>query len=262
VSRTLHRFIDELESRRRRLLVVNDDGDADDVTDIVDYFGRVALERVDVTAPEFPESFLVLTDGDDHLGSVGITELHDYLFTSFTSDGGRTPDAGARENPTIEGFLARLDGNVYSLSGEGKLAIAAISQLLETRAWRRGAGELHAGVQEFSTLRSEPSPMARYKKIADCGVDTSVYGRPDWTPGDWGGLAAYGDESGTQLGEFWFVAYRGPEQSDDGAVLAREVDDGRYTGFWTFDSETVDSLVATLVEAYQPSLASLSDPQS
>jgi hypothetical protein len=262
VSPSLQQFIDELESHRRRIVVVNGTAVDEQIGDIVDYFDRFDLETEHVSASALPDAFLVLTDGDDYLGSIGVAELHEYLYDSFAGDVDPDPDVEMGRSPAVEGFLSRLDGNVYSLSAEGKLALACVSHLLETRAWRRGLGELHAGIQRFSLLRDDPALWSRYRKLAACGVETSVYGQSDWTPADWHGVTAYADESGACLGDYWFVAYRGPEERDDGALLAREDDDGRYTGFWTFDSDTVDAIVDTLVGDHQSTLTRLPDGPS
>jgi len=258
VTRTLQTFIDELESRRRRLHVVNGDGVEPLVDDIVDYFDRFDLETTHVTAPPLPDACLLLTDDDSFLGGVSVTDLHDYLFASLT-DEALGDLVSVRGTPVVEAFLTQLDGNVYSLSREEKLPLACISQLLESRAWYRGAGSLHAGVQRLATFEQAPAAWTRYRKIAGSGVATTVYGRPDWEPADWGTVAAYGDESGERIGEYWFVVYSGPEDRDDGALLARETDEGRYTGFWTFESDTVTDLVETLVTDYQPSLTRLDE---
>jgi hypothetical protein len=259
VTQALQQFIDELESLQRRIVVVNGAEVDAEIAEIVDYFGRLDLETSHVTSTGLPDSFLVLTDGDAYLGSVGVAELHAYLFETFGRDSFSDLDANTRGNPSVEGFLARLDGNVYSLSGEGKVAMGCVSQLLETRAWRRGTGELHTGFQTFRALDDDPAVWTRYRKLAECGVDTTVYGRPDWTPETWDGVTAYADETGDHVADYWFVVYRGPDDGDDGALLARETDPDRYTGFWTFDSETVDALVETLVDDCQPSLSRLGD---
>lgn len=259
MTRPLQQFIDDLESQRRRLVVVNGTEVSAKVDDIVDYFERLDLETSSVSAAGLPDAFLVLTDGDTYRGGVGIETLHEYLFDSF---GGGSLEALAeesRQRPVVEGFLARLDQNVYSLSGERRLPLICISQLLESRACRRGDGCLHAGVQNLTTFERAPATWTRYNKIADTGVETTVYGRPDWNPDDWGAVTAYGDTTGELVGEYWFVVYSGPERHDDGALLARETDAGRYTGFWTFDSDTVDDLVGTLVTDYQPSLTRLDE---
>jgi len=257
VPRSLQRFIDELECHRRRIAVVNGAGVDSKVDDIVEYFDRFDLETEHVSVSALPDAFLVLTDGDDYLGSIGVAELHEYLYDSLNGDIGPDSDIVGDQNAAVEGFLARLDGNVYSLSAEGKLALACVSHLLETRAWRRGVGELHAGIQHFSLLRDDPALWSRYRKLSGCGVDTTVYGRHDWAPSDWSGVAAYADEADAGVGDYWFVAYRGPEDDDDGALLAREDDNGRYTGFWTFESDTVDAIVETLVTDYQSALTRL-----
>jgi len=226
---------------------------------IVDYFERFDLETTHVTAAELPDAFLVLTDGGACLGAVGIGDLYDYLFDSLRSDALADLTQNVRQRPVVEGFLARLDQNVYSLSGERRLPLVCVSQLLESRAWRRGTGSLHAGVQRLHTFERVPATWTRYRKIAETEVETTVYGRSDWEPEDWGAVTAYGDESGELVGEYWFVVYSGPEDHDDGALLAREVDADRYTGFWTFDSTTVDALVETLVDDYQPALTRLDE---
>lgn len=259
MTRPLQQFIDDLESQRRRLVVVNGNGVSAQVDRIVDYFERFDLETSYVSAAALPEAFLVLTDGETCLGSIDVGELHDYLFDSLNGDALEDLTDDSRQRPIVEGFLARLDQNVYSLSGERRLPLVCVSQLLESRAWRRGDGRLHAGVQALSTFERVPETWTHYHKIADSGVETTVYGQPDWEPEDWGAVAAYGDETGDLVGEFWFVVYSGPEVHDDGALLARETDSGRYTGFWTFDSNTVEELVETLVSDYQPSLGRLDE---
>jgi len=259
VTRPLQQFIDDLESRRRRLVVVNGTEVSAKVDDIVDYFERLDLETSSMSTAGLPDAFLVLTDGDTYRGGVGIEELHDYLFDSLSGDSLEAVAERSRQRPVVEGFLARLDQNVYSLSGERRLPLVCVSQLLESRAWRRGDGCLHAGVQNLSTFERAPATWTRYNKIADTSVETTVYGRPDWNPGDWGAITAYGDTTGKWVGEYWFVVYSGPERHDDGALLARETDTDRYTGFWTFDSDTVDDLVGTLVSDYQPSLTRLDE---
>lgn len=252
-------FIDDLESQRRRLVVVNGSEDGARIDDIVDYFDRFELETSSVRASGLPDAFLVLTDGDACLGAVGVNDLHDYLFDSLDGDGLDGFAEDTRQRPVVEAFLAHLDENVYSLSGERRLPLVCVSQLLESRAWRRGEGELHAGFQSFARFEQSPSTWRRYRKIADTDVETTAYGRPEWEPDDWGPITAYADEGGEQLADYWFVVYDGPERGDDGALLARETEAGRYTGFWTFDSETVAELCETLVADYQPSLVRLDE---
>jgi len=259
VTRPLQQFIDELESQRRRLVVVNGAEVSTQIDDIVDYFERLDLETSHVSAAELPDAFLVLTDGERCRCAVSVDELHDYLFDSLGSESLEDITDESRQRPVVEGFLTHLDQNVYSLSGERRLPLVCVSQLLESRAWRRGEGRLHAGVQRLATFERTPSTWTRYRKIADSSVETTVYGRPDWTPEDWGAIAGYGDETGDLVGEYWFVVYSGPESYDDGALLARETEAGRYTGFWTFDSRTVDALAETLVDDYQPALTRLDE---
>jgi len=259
VPRPLQQFIDDLESQHRRLVVVNGSAVSAKVDRIVDYFERFDLDPSHVSAAGLPKAFLVLTDGDACLGSIDIGELHDYLFDSFSGDALEELTEDNRQRPIVEGFLARLDQNVYSLSGERRLPLVCVSQLLESRAWRRGTGHLHAGMQSLSTFERAPETWTRYRKISVSGVETTVYGRPDWTPDDWGSVTAYGDETGDLVGEYWFAVYSGPEVNDDGALLAHETGTDRYTGFWTFDSATVDELVETLVADYQPSLRRLDE---
>lgn len=259
VTRPLQQFIDELESQRRRLVVVNGAKVDDQVDDIVGYFDRLGLETRYVTAAELPDAFLLLTDGDTCLGAVAVSDLYGYLFDSLSGDALEELADQHRQQPIVDGFLARLDQNVYSLSGERRLPLVCASQLLESRAWRRGAGHLHAGVQSMGTFERAPATWTRYLKIADAGVETTVYGRTGWEPDDWGSIAAYGDETGDRVGDYWFVVYSGPEDHDDGALLARETDTGRYTGFWTFESDTVTELVETLRSDYQPSLTRLDE---
>ena len=92
-----------------------------------------------------------------------------------------------------------------------------------------------------------------YTTLADRGVDVTLYGQADWTPPADAGFDVYDDPDGSVVGDYWFVVYdSGP--GDGAALLAREVDPGRYSGFWTFDADRVAPVVDCLERDLQPRL--------
>lgn len=57
----------------------------------------------------------------------------------------------------------------------------------------------------------------------------------------------------TLVEEVWFVAYEGTEPSDARALVAAETDPGAFTGFWTYENETVAAIIERLDAAHPPS---------
>lgn len=87
-----------------------------------------------------------------------------------------------------------------------------------------------------------------YERLTDSALDVHVYGVPDADPEL--PVTVHAGE-GEELRRGWFVVHDG--DGNDGwkaALIAHEVGENTYSGFWTFDPDTVDDLLAYLRATY------------
>ncbi len=258
MSNSLGVFIENFRSVDRHLAVVNAEETDERVAEILNYFERYEFEvATPVTADALPESFLVLSDGERCLAAIDVATLHDYLIDSLDAESFPTryaDDSGVVG--AVQTFLTALDGNVYSVEREGKIPFVEISRVVERRAGHEGTGTIHTGCQRLSRLRDQRETWDTYRRIADRGVDVNLYGVPDWRPPETDSITVFGDDGGDYVADFWFVVYEADDEAS-GALLAREVEPGRYTGFWTFRPEHVRDLADYIETELQPELARL-----
>ena len=246
---SLQALIDDASASERRFVVV-DPGSDERVEAVLDALGHYGVETADeVTHSSIPGPTLVLTDGDCVLSAVDVGELDAYL-----SENGIENPPSEDVRTSVRAFLDRLDDGVYTVESGSRRRLTAVSRHIEERIATREYGDVHAGFQRLSTLGDAPDTLNVYTTLADRGVDVTLYGRPDWTPPVGAGFDVYEDPDGDVVGDFWFVVYDGGP--DDGAaLLAREVEDGRYSGFWTFDADRVRPVVDCLEGEVQPELS-------
>lgn len=247
----LREAIDALAADRRSIIVVNGRDD-DRLHEVVEYFDAAVADRASV--PGLPDDTLVVTDGDRTVGAVDIEDLHDYVF-------GDIEERGSSDQPPsdlvarVQGFLTSLDGQVHTLEASDKTAMIRVSRHIEQRAFTRGTGRLHAGFQRLSRLEDGRHTLDTYRRLADRGVETHVYGVDDWHPPTDAGLTVHGDPDGSVVGDYWFVVDDGGgDPAAGGAVLAREVDPGRFRGIWAFQAEHVADVLERIETDVQPRL--------
>jgi hypothetical protein len=270
MSRPLDAVIDDLAGERRELVAVNaaEDAPLDDVMAYFDRFNLSDLSRVDDSA--LPTGALLATDGDRCLGAVDIADLHAYLFDPGVGTGPLADAEGESQaaDPSNEGavtgplteadvagirqFLARLDNRVYTVTAETVTPMVGVSRHIEQRALAASEGAVHAGFQQLSRLRDKRHTLDTYLTLAERGVDTTLYGVPDWQPPTADRLTVHADDDGDVVGDYWFVVV--DTDQGGGALVAREDDPGAYTGFWTFRPSLVAEVVETIETDVQPRL--------
>lgn len=124
--------------------------------------------------------------------------------------------------------------------------LLAVSREIEDRASRVGEGTLRASFQTLSTFRSQTSV---YRTLcAENDLEIHVYGVEDWTPPAIDGITYHTGE-GARFEPYWALAYDGgPDETQASGLVAEEHTDG-YTGFWTNDAATVETIAATFETA-------------
>lgn len=236
----LEDIIERVEGNKRTLTLYNVDVAERVLREIAAYFEPqlVDLRRAS-TDDGFPRNFAVLHEDDQFIGAEDIETLARYL----------SPEAGlqTRRLDQIEypDVLRHVDDATFTEYGKRRMIIA--SREVENRAWRSQSGTLHAGFQHLSTVLTQTEV---YRRLARSGLDVHVYGQPDRSiaGADVGTVHA---SSTDEIGSSWFVVFDG--DGDDArkvALLAQEVGDDEFSGFWTHDSTIVDDVLSYLERTY------------
>lgn len=238
----LSTLVEEVEASAQTLSIVNYDGSEATKDRIVSYFEPQHVEvRDDVSAPSLPADFAVLHDGDSFVAAAAVDEISRRLAGEGYLG---SIEFESAERPAI---LQHVDDRTFTSYDRRRMMLA--SREIESYAWRTGAGEIHAGFQRFSVLR----PQTRlYERITEAGVDAHIYGAPDADAPEC--VVAHASEDEEILGT-WFVAYEGDEPSDARALVAVETaaDVREFSGFWTYETETVDAVLNRLRAEYPAS---------
>jgi DICT domain-containing protein len=144
------------------------------------------------------------------------------------------------ESPSDYGLREHLDEQTFT-SYDPREMLAATREI-EDRAWRVGAGSLHAGFQFFSVFEEQ---VEVYRRLASADLDVHVYAATDVTPPE-GDFETY-RISDPALISVWFVAYDGAGDPDQKcALVAEERAPDSYYGFLTYAPDLVDDVLAAL----------------
>lgn len=183
-----------------------------------------------------PRNFVVLSHRGSFVTAVDAAEL--------SSDGlqGASESVSAAYRPILD----HLDETTFT--SYDRATMLAASREIEDRAWRAGEGSLHAG---FQTVEHFERQRTAYERIGGCdGLSVHAYAvpSPKFRPAE---NVQFHLERDAEIRDSWFVAFDGgPEEIGRCALLAEERVSGQFYGFWTYDSETVASVVDYLRSSY------------
>jgi hypothetical protein len=215
---------------KKRLVIYAPDGSGTDLAT------RLETRNMTVDHRRVPsisaDAFVIVREGGRFRGALPLVDL-----LRFLSPGTDTPRADHSH------IYDLFDDTVFVSLDRAQLL--ATSRELEDRAFRTGRGRLHVGFQRAAAL--EPQ-RAVYREIADLDIDIHLY-----VPGA-DAVSTFDDTSVTvhtepdnDLERYWFVLF---DDGDDGrqncALIAREEDDGRYRGVWTYDPALVERAFAAV----------------
>ena len=253
---------------------------------LAEHFADRNVRVIDGDATPGPAQFAVLSRDGTYEAATSVDELlpyrsgHDTADSNSTSttnggasgtgegshrseaatEGSTGSDATNGSNPSKEsdapGVSPRTGGPVLDQLDEtlftsySSAEMVAASREIEDRAWRIGRGELHAGFQTLDVLQGERGTYDKLSEREDLTIFTyaSAEGdQPEETP-----YIVRISET-PEIRETWFLAFDGGGvDAAKCALLAEERDPGSYYGFWSYDPDTVDRVIAHLRERYGP----------
>jgi len=232
----LFELIAAVDAEEKTLTVFNPEAGVP--TALREHFADRNLAIEEATSDAGPRNYAVLSRDDQFLAAIDVSDVL----------GDRKGVAPGFARETYEVVLDELDETMFT-SYDTERMIAA-SKEIEDRAWRGAAGELHAGFQTCSRFASQAEV---YDHIAKRGsLDVHVYahaeGSDDVDPPAGPTLHL---STATEISDTWFVAYDGGDvEAAKCALLAEERMPGSFYGFWTYDPETVDAIIAHLRSTY------------
>ena len=231
---SLTELIAGVESSEKTLTVINADDDV--VADLRERFADRNLRVETATMNGGPESFGVLGQTGTFLTAIDLEELTE-------PETQRDPEFVAG---TYRPILDHLDETMFTSYSAGEMLAA--SREIEDRAWRIGAGELHAGFQTLDVFSKE---LTTYERLGSKqGLSVHAYAAPEGTLPNLKHVTLHVERNG-EIRKTWFVVYDGAGVDDNKcALLAEEREDGDYYGFWSYDPSTVDYMIDHLTSTY------------
>ena len=182
------------------------------------------------TAEGGPSGFAVVSRDGDVLDAVDC----DRLASTLTGEARRP----------LDDLLDALDPTTFTARSTAEMLAA--SREIEDRAWRVGAGELHAGFQRVAAIEAQSSV---YRQLASTDLEVFAYAAAASDAPTLDGIAVHVEDV-AELRQTWFVIYDGgPNPSDRSALLA-VAEDGGFSGVLTYDGDVVQSALDHLRERY------------
>lgn len=240
----LESFLDAVTSAERSLAVVN----RTSPQPVQRMLERVFENQlVDVDERELPEgeNLVVLTDGEQLLESSPLEAVQEAIL--LVNSDIYVTGSRALEESALPDVLAGLSDVQFEMRGypesnSEKLLLIAVSRMIERSAWNHDAGKLRSSFQHLARIRDEKGTYSVYRSLAQSGVDTHVYGLPDWKPPAGSTLTMHGGYD-CDFRDSWFVVFTSEDDTaDDAALLAIETDPDVWKGFWTYDAERVSEI--------------------
>ncbi|ELZ97944.1 hypothetical protein C440_01813 [Haloferax mucosum ATCC BAA-1512] len=232
---SLSELIAGVAASEKTLTVFNPDDDT--VEQLAAHFADRNLSVVPAYADEGPSNFAVLGSGDTFHTAVSVDDIlkqPEDVHPGFERD-------------SYAPILDHLDETLFTSYGREKMLSA--TREIEDRAWRVGAGELHAGFQLGDNLEPQLETYRRLGGRDQLSVHAYIYPEGDIPAADQFQLHLSRSD---EIRNSWFVVYDGSGVADyKCALVAEEPEPGAgFSGFWTYDPSTVDYIRNYLASTY------------
>lgn len=181
-----------------------------------------------------PRPFLVVERDGEFIGVIDLSEVEQLLEPPIVPpESHEELSAGHRE------FFDVLADTVFTSIRRQELL--AVSREIEDRAHRVGDGTLQVSFQRLSVFQSQQTV---YETLAaETNLDIHVHGVDDWTPPNSPGIS-YHTLHSELLEPYWVMAFDGgPNETQACGLVAEELAEEGYTGFWTHDESMVSRIL-------------------
>lgn len=248
---TIASYIPDVEPAERALVVVNRDAPRPVQSMLEGLFADQPVAVSERALGDVGSNTVALVVDGDVVATSPLSALRDCVLT-VNSD---LYTSGARSLPDLDlpAVLDGLDDVPFSLRGfpasdTEKLLLVTVSRHVERLAWTAGAGTLRSSFQRLSRLDDERGTRDVYARVAEAGVDTHVYGVPDWTPPRDLDVTMHGGY-GEDFRRAWFVVHVPADgDGEHAALVAYETGRNEWRGFWTYRPERVTAIDAYVAE--------------
>lgn len=233
----LSEFVERVEGRRRTVVEYSPAGSSV-------FSERLAVRNADVVHRSLPDAgsggFVVVRRDGEFRGALPLTSVE----RALASPGGSARD---RDEAAFQDFMDLFDETVFASYDRGRML--ATAREIEDRAWRVGQGTLVAGFQSAAAL-GERADLYETLGGRD-GLDVHVYVAADAADAPDVDRVTVHAEPAPELGDFWVLAFdAGGDDANKCALVGEERTDGEFYGFWTYDPDLVDEIVAYLRDTY------------
>ncbi|WP_257299234.1 DICT sensory domain-containing protein [Haloarchaeobius sp. FL176] len=231
-TETLGTILDRAETDQKTARAVNvtDRANAETVSNYLSKHGvDLHVEQTDSQRPT--DALLLESDGQFLAGS----PLGRVARYANASAGDRQPD------DSLPAVVTQLDDTRFDSYDKRRMVLA--SRIVEFRAWNHRDGELHAGFQQLSKVNLQKNV---YRNLSTVPLDVHVYGEADWDRPDDLDIHVHANDS-EEVSRHWWVVYDGNGRDEDKAtLLAQEVGDNEFFGYWTYDPVVADRVIDRL----------------
>jgi CBS domain-containing protein len=225
----LGQLLSDIAKRQKEVIVYAPDDTGSDLAEVL------ATRNLTIDHRALPdissEAFVVVRDSGKFQGAMSLADLLEFLSPPI-----RRPQNLDTLPPKHRTVYELLDDTVF-VSLDRKQLLAT-SRELEDRAWRTGHGRLHAGFQRAEAFEAQ---VDVYRDLATTDIDIDVYvpGGVSGAPLEDTSVTVHTDTEDA-LEHYWFILFDdGASGVQNCALIARESDDGRYRGVWTYNQELV-----------------------
>ena len=225
-------LISDAQRRDKTFTIYSDDPDMD-ILDRLSNQGVVVRHR---RLPTGQAPFVTIHDDGEYLGALQLSDLAELLTPPVVCPGSRET-----LSPPYRALYEMLENTVFTALDRRQLLGA--SREIEDRAFRVGHGTLRVSFESKAALDAQTET---YRYLADnTALDVHIYGDTAWDFPAIDGVIVH-ESADTAIEKFWSLGFDGGGDEMQACGLVARADNGEFTGFWTYDPDTVGEILSVL----------------